>query len=231
MSIELMLNAVNLSFVAFAGALASVGRTGFRVLRDGRRRRGSRRRAGHHHRRIPHPADAQRRPRELAETMTRRISISGSSRCCRWLAPPSTACFGKTSSRQAVTVVALFFSGAAFAWALGVAFRFSSLERSLSVNTSHTGSAAGNFSRRLRLPPRPALAGHAAGRHRRRLPHPRLLRRLHGARRRLLPLLRLPQPLHVLHADAGPRRQLPADVRRLGRRGPRLVPADRLLLH
>src|SRR4051812_26195699 len=36
--------------------------------------------------------------------------------------------FGKKSSRQAVTIVGLFFSGAAFAWALGVAFRFSSLE-------------------------------------------------------------------------------------------------------
>ena len=36
--------------------------------------------------------------------------------------------FGKRSSRQAVTIVGLFFSGAAFAWALGVAFRFSSLD-------------------------------------------------------------------------------------------------------
>ena len=36
--------------------------------------------------------------------------------------------FGRKSSRQAVTIVGLFFSGAAFAWALGVALRFSSLE-------------------------------------------------------------------------------------------------------
>src|SRR5438477_6634269 len=35
--------------------------------------------------------------------------------------------FGKKSSRQAVTIVGLFFSGAAFAWALGVAAQFSSL--------------------------------------------------------------------------------------------------------
>jgi len=35
---------------------------------------------------------------------------------------------GKKSSRPAVTVVGLFFSGAAFAWALSVAFRFSSVE-------------------------------------------------------------------------------------------------------
>jgi NADH-quinone oxidoreductase subunit L len=36
-------------------------------------------------------------------------------------------CFGKKSSRQAVTTIALFFSGAAFAMALWVALRFSSL--------------------------------------------------------------------------------------------------------
>ena len=75
--------------------------------------------------------------------------------------------------------------------------------------------------RRLRLRRRPPHAHHARRRHRRRLPDPRLLRRLHGARGRLLALLRLPQPVHVLHADAGARRQLPAAVRRLGRRRPR----------
>jgi NADH-quinone oxidoreductase subunit L len=36
--------------------------------------------------------------------------------------------FGKKSSRGAVSVVGLFFSAAAFAWALGVAFRFSALD-------------------------------------------------------------------------------------------------------
>ena len=41
------------------------------------------------------------------------------------------------------------------------------------------------------------------------------------ARRRLLPLLRLPESVHVLHAHVGAGRQLSADVRRLGGRGPR----------
>jgi NADH-quinone oxidoreductase subunit L len=36
--------------------------------------------------------------------------------------------FGKKSSRTAVSVVGLFFSGAAFAWALSVVARFSSLD-------------------------------------------------------------------------------------------------------
>ena len=43
-------------------------------------------------------------------------------------------------------------------------------------------------------------------------------------------LLRLSLPVHLLHADAGDGRQLPAAVLRLGRGGPLLLPADRLLV-
>src|SRR6476646_897143 len=53
--------------------------------------------------------------------------------------------FGRKSSRQAVTIVGLFFSGAAFAWALGVAFRFSSLELPYQEYLT-TWIRAGNFS-------------------------------------------------------------------------------------
>src|SRR5438309_9350297 len=52
--------------------------------------------------------------------------------------------FGKKSSRQAVTIVGLFFSGAAFAWALGVAFRFSSLELPYQEYLAHW-IRSGNF--------------------------------------------------------------------------------------
>ncbi len=45
----------------------------------------------------------------------------------------------------------------------------------------------------------------------------------------LLPVLCLPEPVHVHDADPGPREQLPADVRRLGGRGPLLLSPDRLL--
>ncbi len=86
------------------------------------------------------------------------------------------------------------------------------------------------LSGQLRLYRRSPYAHHARRRHRRRLPHPSLLRRIHGARRGLLALLCLPQPLHVLHVDPGAGQQLPSALRRLGGRGPRLVPADRLLL-
>jgi NADH-quinone oxidoreductase subunit L len=53
--------------------------------------------------------------------------------------------FGRKSSRQAVTIVGLFFSGAAFAWALGVAFRFSSLELPYQEYLAHW-IRSGNFS-------------------------------------------------------------------------------------
>jgi NADH-quinone oxidoreductase subunit L len=52
---------------------------------------------------------------------------------------------GKKSSRQAVTTVALFFSGAAFAWALWVAMRFSSLSLPYQEYIAHW-IRAGNFS-------------------------------------------------------------------------------------
>ena len=138
--------------------------------------------------------------------------------------------FGKKSSRTAVSTVGLVFSGAAFAWALSVALRFSSVRPSLPGICGPLDPLR-QFQRRLRFLSRPTFAGHAAGRHRSRIPHPHLLRRLHVGRPRLLPLLQLPEPVHVLHADAGAGQQLPADVHRLGGRGPGVVSADRVLVH
>jgi hypothetical protein len=63
MSIELMLNAVNLTFVAFAHMW-------HQVAGDGRRSSRSRRRPRHHHRPLPRPPDAQRRSSQLDEELT-----------------------------------------------------------------------------------------------------------------------------------------------------------------
>jgi len=52
--------------------------------------------------------------------------------------------FGKKSSRGAVSAVGLFFSGAAFAWALSVALRFSSLELPYQEYLAHW-IRSGNF--------------------------------------------------------------------------------------
>ena len=85
---------------------------------------------------------------------------------------------------------------------------------------SRAGSSVGNLSIDLVVPARPALGADAVVRHVRRLPDPHLRDRLHaprGLRRRVRPLLRVPEPLPLRDADAGARRELPADVRRLGR--------------
>ena len=54
MSIELMLNGVNLSFVAFAAQWHALQRTGLCVLRDGGSSRRSGGWPGHHHCSLPH---------------------------------------------------------------------------------------------------------------------------------------------------------------------------------
>ena len=63
MSIELMLNAVNLSIVAFGAFIPELGRAGLGHRADGHGRGGRRGdgRAGHRHRHLPQPADAARR--------------------------------------------------------------------------------------------------------------------------------------------------------------------------
>ena len=81
-------------------------------------------------------------------------------------------------------------------------------------------------------PPRSPVVADDPGRHRHRLADPHLLDRLHarGERQRVRALLLVPEPVRRVHARAGARRQLPGDVRRLGRRRPLLLPADRLLV-
>ena len=138
---------------------------------------------------------------------------------------------GRRFSRQTVAAIALAFlrRGVRLAFWF-VCARFSSARHCRTTNSSRTGSAPAT-SGELRVLSRSAHAGHAAGRDRRRLPDPYLFGRLHVGGRRLLPLLHLPEPVHVLHAHAGAGRQLSADVHRLGRRGPRVLSADRFLVH
>ncbi len=83
---------------------------------------------------------------------------------------------------------------------------------------------------RLRPAARPAVDVLRAADHRRRLADPHLLGRLHGRRPGPAPVFRLPQPVPGRDAAAGARRQLPGAVRRLGRRGPGVLPADRFLV-
>ena len=72
--------------------------------------------------------------------------------------------------------------------------------------------------------------GHGPDRDRRRLADPRLLDRLHEGGQELRALLRVPEPLPLLHAAARARTVAPRALRRLGGRGARVLPADRLLV-
>ena len=69
MSIELMLNAVNLAFVAFARARRRARRSGFRFLRDCRRGGGSGGGAGDRDHARAEPPVAQRRTRQFAQAL------------------------------------------------------------------------------------------------------------------------------------------------------------------
>ena len=108
MSIELMLNGVNLSFVAFAAHWHVARRTGIRFLRDGSS--GSRSRSGtrDHHFRLPDARDVERGPGEFAEIMSASLNL--------WLIPTLPLAgaaingfLGKKSSRKAVTRSACSF--------------------------------------------------------------------------------------------------------------------------
>ena len=69
MSIELMLNAVNLAFVAFSQALGKSRWPGVCAVRDHRGGGGSGRGTGNHHSDCAQPAIAQRRARGFAQTL------------------------------------------------------------------------------------------------------------------------------------------------------------------
>ena len=83
---------------------------------------------------------------------------------------------------------------------------------------------------RLGAPHRHADRRHAGRRQHRVGAGPHLFDRLHAPRSAPAALLRLSVAVHLRHADAGDGRQSGADVLRLGRRRPRLLSADRLLV-
>ena len=149
--------------------------------------------------------------------------------------------FGK---RMHKTVVGIIGAGAvliSFIFSAGAVYQLIQLEpniarsRSSSMNGSRWAGAyeerrTGELLGRLGISARSAVVGDDPGRYGYRFSDSRLFHRLHARRGRLLSFLRLSEPLHVLDAHAGPRKQLPDDVHRLGRCGPLLVFADRVLL-
>ena len=203
MSIELMLNAVNLSFVTFSYQLKQVDGHIFTLLRDGGGRGRSRRRPGDHPDGLQEPRHAGDRRRQLAEELNHACT-SGSSPPSRWPASCVNGLFGRRAvegRRQRRSPSARVLLSLPVG-AEDARRRSAPLEAGLHRALLHLDSER-RSEHRLRLRGRPPHRRHAAGGHRRRLAHPHLLHRLHGARGRLLPLLRLPEPVHVLHADPG----------------------------
>ena len=90
----------------------------------------------------------------------------------------------------------------------------------------------GGVQRRLHAAPRSALGVDDSDRHRHRLADSPLLDRVHarGARLRVRALLFLSESVRGVHARPRARRELPRDVRRLGRRRALLLPAHRILV-
>ena len=84
--------------------------------------------------------------------------------------------------------------------------------------TLFTWIPAGRLPRRRRLPARPAVDHHDPVHHRHRRADPPVLDRVHARRPEVLEVLPLPEPVRLLDADAGAGRQPAAHLPRLGGR-------------
>jgi len=179
MSIELMLNGVNLSFVAFAAHWHALSGQVFvffvMVVAAAEAAVG----LGNHNFGVPHARDAERGPGKPAQAMNPMLNL--------WLIPvlplagaAINGFLGKKSSRKAVTTIALFFSGAAFADGLvGGDAVFTSLTLPYHEYLAHW-IRSGSFSVGLRFLSRSTFAGDVAGGDGSWISDSRLLRRLHG---------------------------------------------------
>ena len=102
MSIELMLNAVNVNLVAFSQYLNDLTGPDLRAVRHHRRRRRGRHRPGDRHPDLPQPRDDRRRPGRPDEMVTPRRSMHGVRAVIQ--SPGS-------SRRSAVSFFLIFFFG------------------------------------------------------------------------------------------------------------------------
>ena len=123
---------------------------------------------------------------------------------------------------------ALLFVSAVLSWVAFFQVGFG--DRRDARARSRNGCRSGDLVGRLGVPDRHADRGDAGRRQHRLGARAPLFDRLHARRPAPAALLRLSVALHLRHADAGDGRQPRADVLRLGRRRPRVLSADRLLV-
>ena len=138
-------------------------------------------------------------------------------------------CSAARSGPRPSEIITTLFVGisAALSWVVFTQVGFGGGDR------ARAGAALGDVGRARRVvgaAHRHADRRDAGGGEHRVVPRAPLFHRLHARGRQPAALLRLPVAVHVRHADAGDQQQLPAAVLRLGRRGPRLLSADRLLV-
>ena len=156
-----------------------------------------------------------------------------------WLIPISpllgaviNGIFGKRLSKSVIGIIGAGTVALSFLISLGAFLQMLRTPDSAMpiVRNYFAWIQAGDVSGEFRIPARSSVRPDDSDRDRRRISDSRLLHRLHARRFRVLSILRLPEPVHVLHAHARSREQLPADVRRLGRRRTVFVSADRVLV-
>ncbi len=232
-----MLNAVNLTFVAFGRYRRRRRRADHHVLRDDRGGRRSGGRPGARHRALPAPGIAQSRRVHVAEVVTR--DTVRRSFALIPLLPFVGFLVNATLGRRLPKAVsgglaslAMLASFAVSATLVLAARRHGARRARRSSRRSTRWIASGDFTLDVTLLRRPAVGGDDPRHHRHRLADPHLLDRVHArrGRQRVRALLLVPEPVRRVHARAGARLELPGDVRRLGGRRPLLVPADRLLV-
>ncbi len=171
--------------------------------------------------------DRGRRRQPDARLMHASPSSSSSCRCSpRSSRAWSAAWIGKTAAKV-VTTGALFI-GAFLSWP--IFFQYIDGNAEPVVVPVHDMDPVGHADGRLGAARRRADRGHAGRRHDRLQPRPPLQLGLYGGGSEPAALLRLSVAVHLRDADAGDGRQPRPDVLRLGRRRPRFLPADRLLV-
>ena len=187
MSVEMMLNAVNLTFVALSQPVPEPERPDLRADGDGRRRGRGRRRAGDRDDRRSAQGYDEYRGCESVEGLIRELSMLDYAWLMLLFPALGTliiALFGTRLGKRAVSSLApaMVFLSFAVAWLLRHHARPA---RGRAQPRGHALAVDGRrrLSGRHRPAARPALGHHGAGRHRHRLPDSRLLRRLHARRR------------------------------------------------
>ena len=244
MSIEIMLNAVNLAIIAFGAFTPELAVHASTIalfviaVAAGEATVGPR----HRHRHLPQPSDAARR-RVLVDAGVGDRPWGSSTRREQSTRQPMPRA---TTQLLILLVLALPLAGFLLTGVLGR--RMGGRPWIIAVVGHPRGHGPGHgprlpvAQRRLRRVRRRVHALHLdpgrRARRRRRLPRrqphrarahrgdldrlarPHLLDRVHGPRPGQVALLRLPQPVHVLDAPAGADRQLPRAVRGVGAGGP-----------